>query len=80
MEKRIGTALILVEDTASIPQLNTILSTQADMIIGRQGLPLNDRNIRVITIVFEGNTDRIGELTGRIGRLKGIKIRSVLAK
>ncbi|MCK4661728.1 MAG: iron-only hydrogenase system regulator [Bacteroidales bacterium] len=80
MEKRIGTALILVENKDFIPKLNQIISEHADIIIGRQGLPVKDKNISIISLVLEGTTDEIGSLTGKIGRLKNIQIKSVLLK
>jgi len=80
MEKRIGTALILVESTESVARLNLILSKHADLIIGRQGIPLRERGINVISLILEGSTDEIGSLTGQIGRLEGIQVKSILAK
>ena len=80
MEKRIGTALILVENKDLILKLNQIISEHADIIIGRQGLPVKDKNISIISLVLGGTTDKIGFLTGKIGRLKNIQIKSVLLK
>jgi putative iron-only hydrogenase system regulator len=80
MEKRIGSALIMIEEPSVVPVLNQILSHHSEIIIGRQGIPLRDRNISIISLVLEGSTDEIGALTGQIGRLKGIQIKSVLAK
>ena len=80
MEKRIGSALILIEEPENVTRLNQVLSTHADIIIGRQGIPLRERDISIISLVLEGTTDEIGALTGKIGRLKGIQIKSVLTK
>lgn len=79
MEKRIGTALILIEDTNFVQQMNEIAFNHSNIIIGRQGLPRgNGQNI--ISLVLEGTTDEIGSLTGQLGRLKGIQVKSVLLK
>ena len=80
MEKRIGAALIIVENKESIQQLNNIISNHAEIIIGRQGIPLKEKQLNIISLVVEGTTDEIGSLTGQIGKLKGISIRSVMAK
>jgi len=80
MEKRIGTALIVIEDNRDVSRLNQILSNSSAIIIGRQGIPLRERGISIISLVLEGTTDEIGALTGRIGRLNGIEIKSVLIK
>ena len=80
MEKRIGAALILVEDKEYVEQLNQIISSHAHIILGRQGLPVREKNISIISLVLEGTTDQIGALTGQLGRLKGIQVKSVLTK
>lgn len=79
MEKRIGTALIKVENRENVPQLNEIISKHSQIIIGRQGLPLSKEQ-SVISLVLEGTTDQIGSLTGQLGRIKGIQVKSVLLK
>ena len=78
MEKRIGSIIILVEDRSSIPKLNNLFTEYCDIILGRQGVPLHDRGISLISLVVEGTTDQIGALTGKIGRLKQVKVKSVL--
>jgi putative iron-only hydrogenase system regulator len=80
MEKRIGSALILIKDNTEVARLNDILSRHAQIIIGRQGIPLRERKINLISLVLEGTTDEIGALTGQIGRLAGIEIKSVLTR
>ena len=80
MEKRLGAALIVVEDPASVPALNQILSDHAAIILGRQGIPLRERGLSIISIVFEGDSDQIGALTGPIGRLGGIRVKTLMMK
>lgn len=79
MEKRIGTALIQIENTENIQQLNEIISKHSHIIIGRQGLPRSN-SLSIISLVLEGTTDEIGSLTGQLGRLKGIQVKSALLK
>jgi putative iron-only hydrogenase system regulator len=79
MEKRVGTALILVESRESVQQLNDIISHHSQIIIARQGLPRSTGQ-SVISLVLEGTTDEIGSLTGQLGRLRGIQVKSVLLK
>jgi len=79
MEQRIGAVIILVGEGSDIHRINAIISEHADMILGRQGIPLRDRSTSVISLVLEGNTDLIGSLTGKLGRLPGVKVKSVLA-
>ena len=79
MEQRIGAVIILIGEGGDIHRINAIISEHADMILGRQGIPLRDRSCSVISLVLEGNTDLIGSLTGKLGRLPGVKVKSVLA-
>ncbi len=79
MKKRIGAAIIIVEDGDMIDSLNRILSSHSSIIMGRQGIPLRDREMSVISLVFEGTTDELGSLTGKLGRIPGIRVKSVLA-
>jgi len=79
MEARIGAVIVLVSGEADIQGINSIISEHADLILGRQGIPLRDRSTSVISIVIEGDTDRIGSLTGKLGRLPGVRVKSVLA-
>ncbi|MDX9695579.1 MAG: hypothetical protein RBT49_07285 [Bacteroidales bacterium] len=79
MEKRIGTALILIENKESVHNLNDIISKHSEIIIGRQGLPRSNGQ-SIISLVLEGTTDEIGSLTGQLGRLKGLQVKSVVLK
>jgi len=80
MEKRVGSILILVHDKSSVNELNQIISQFAEIIIGRQGLPVQGGSSGLISLVIEGSTDQMAALTGKIGRLRGIKARSVVLK
>ena len=79
MEKRVGTALIQVENRENVQLLNEVISNHSQIIIGRQGLPRSNGQ-SVISLVLEGTTDQIGSLTGQLGRLSGIQVKSVLLK
>lgn len=79
METRIGAVLVLVSEEGDIHRINSIISEHSDLILGRQGIPLRDRSTSVISLVMEGDTDRIGSLAGKLGRLEGVKVKSLLA-
>ncbi|MFC0878159.1 TM1266 family iron-only hydrogenase system putative regulator [Saccharicrinis sp. FJH2] len=80
MEKRIGALLIVIKNKDHVQQLNTILSEQSPVIIARQGIPLKEKSVSIISLVVEGTTDEISTLSGKLGRLEGITVKSVLAK
>jgi putative iron-only hydrogenase system regulator len=80
MEKRIGTITILIKGNNSAPAVNSLLSQYSSIILARQGLPLHNRNINVISLVIEGTTEIISALTGKIGRLNDVEVKSILTK
>lgn len=77
MEKRIGIVGIVVEDKQNVSELNKILSEHSELILGRMGLPRRG-SVNVIALIIEGSNEDVGALTGKLGNLKGIKVRSTL--
>lgn len=80
MEKRIGSVLIMLRQKEAAPQVNSIISNHSSIIIGRQGLPIKNTVSGIISLVLEGTTDQIGSLTGQLGLLKGVEVKSVVLK
>ena len=80
MEKRIGSAIILLESTDSVNDLNQVIFQHSEIVIGRQGIPLQQKGLNIISLVLNGTTDEIGSLTGQLGRLTGVQVKSTLLK
>ena len=77
MEKRVGFVGIIVSDRKhAAAKVNDILSEFGDTIIARTGIPYPTRNVCVITLVVDATTDVIGSLTGKLGALKGVTVKS----
>lgn len=80
-ERRIGFVGIIVYDREHAYQkLNDILHEFSSIIIGRLGLPYRERNLSIISLIVDGNTDEIGAMTGKIGQLSGVTIKTGFAK
>lgn len=80
MENRIALIGIIVEDQEATEQLNSILHTYADYIVGRMGIPYRDRGVCIISVVVDATTDTISSLSGKLGMLKGISVKTVYSK
>ena len=80
MEKRIGTITILIADRTKSAEINTIISEYSDLVLCRQGLPFHNRPVAVISLIVEGQPDRINALTGKLGRLEGVETKAILTK
>lgn len=80
--KRIGVIGIIIEDRAKAQEVNNILGSYGDMIIGRMGVPHIKREqheINVISLIVEGTSDEIGGMAGKIGNIRGVQIKTALA-
>lgn len=80
MSTRIAVVGIVIESLDNIKEVNSILSEYDKLIVGRMGLPYKEKNIRVISIVVDGNTDEISAITGKIGKLKGVSVKAAISK
>ena len=79
--RRIGVIAIIVHDpNCAFDALNKILHDYAHIIIGRLGLPYRERNLSIISLIVDGSTDQVGALTGRIGQLPEVTVKSAFAK
>ncbi len=81
METRVGFVGILVEkrETAA-DQVNHLISQFADSIIARTGIPYKEKDVSVITLVVDMTSDQIGTLTGKLGTIPGVSVKSALSK
>lgn len=78
---KLGVVGIIIEGDRSIAaSVNAILSEYADLIIGRMGLPNAHDRVFLISIGVKGTAERISAMTGRIGRLPGVKIKSAVSE
>ena len=77
--ERLGFIGIIVEDRASAKAVNEILSAFGDIIRGRMGVPDQQTGDAVIGVVVKGTNEQLGAMTGRLGNLKGVQVKSALA-
>ena len=80
MEKRLGTIAIVITDKNSIPDVNELISLHSDVVIARQGVPMPHRNVSFISLVVEATMDRINTLTGKLGRIIGVEVKTIVTK
>lgn len=79
MDRRIGVIGIVVEDRENAARkINSILSEHGEIIVGRMGIPYRERNLSVISLIIDGSTDEIGAMTGKLGGLKGVRVKTAL--
>jgi putative iron-only hydrogenase system regulator len=81
VKKRLGCISIILErQIASVPRVNELFSQFGDCIIGRLGLPYPARAVNIITLIVDAPVDRVSALTGKLGKLPGVQVKSLMSK
>ena len=80
MEKRVALIGIVVEDMESVVALNHILHEYGDYIIGRMGIPYRCRGISIISIAVDAPMNVISTISGKLGMLKGLSVKTIYSK
>ena len=76
MELRVAVIGIIIENEETAAELNKILHEYREFIIGRMGIPYRKRGINIISIAVDAPQDEINALSGKIGRLNGVKTKT----
>lgn len=77
-EERLGFVGIVMESRASAPAVNQVLGGFARLIRGRMGVPDPSQEEAVICLIVSGTNEQLGAMTGRLGNLPGVQVKSAL--
>ena len=80
MESRIALIGIIVESKDSVERINSLLHEYGDSIVGRMGIPYPKRHISVISIIVDAPSDVISALSGKLGMLPNVNIKTIYSK
>ena len=81
LKKRLGFIGIIVENRSEhASEVNKLLSQLAGLIVARTGVPHTRRGCAVISLVVDASTDEIGELSGKLGSIPGVSVKSMLSR
>ena len=81
MQKRLGFVGLIIEDRENnAANVNSLLSEFGDIILARTGVPCPERHCSAITLVIDATTNQLGALTGQLGRISGVSVKSMLSK
>lgn len=77
--KRVGVIGIIAKNDADAGvQIQKLLSEYQDIIIGRMGVPDRINGINAISIIVEGENERLSALSGKLGRLDNVSVKSAI--
>ncbi len=79
--QRLGVIAVFVENRLeAAPQVNTVLSDHAAIVVGRMGIPYREKRLSVVAVIVDGTNDEIGALTGKLGAIPGVSVKTALRK
>ncbi|MBN1351216.1 iron-only hydrogenase system regulator [candidate division KSB1 bacterium] len=79
--RRIGVvAIIVYNPDQTYHRINEILHEYSSLIVGRLGIPYRERGLSIISLIVDGSTDDIGAMTGKIGQLPEVAVKTGFAK
>lgn len=70
----------IISDNNAAAIVNQKLHEYSDHIIARLGVPCRDYGVSVISIVLHGTSNTVSSLSGSLGRIPGVKVKSVQVK
>jgi len=77
-ENRVANISIVIRDKAAAQQVNDILSRYGDCIHGRLGLPYQNRGVSIIVVLVDADNAKIGAISGSLGNVPGVTLRSTI--
>lgn len=77
---RVAQIGIIVEDMESVEKLNGLLHEYGQHIIGRMGIPYQEKDISIISVVLNAKQDIISTLAGKLGMLNGVSVKTIYSK
>lgn len=80
MDTRIALIGIIVEDVEVVESVNQILHEYGSYIVGRMGIPYKEKKVSIISIVIDADNNIISSLSGKLGMIKGISVKTVYSK
>ena len=79
--KKIGVISAVLDDPIRTSQkFNDMISEFQHIIRGRMGIPFAEEHISVVSITVCGTLDEINELTGKLGNISGVTVKTAISK
>jgi len=71
---------ILEEPKICQNQFNNVISEFKGMVRGRMGVPFQEEEVSVISIIVVGDLDEINSLTGKLGNIEHVSVKTSISK
>lgn len=79
--KKIAVVSSILESPAETQKdFNNVVSSFKGMIKGRMGIPFDEQEMAVISLVVAGELDEINAFTGKLGNLAGCTVKTAISR
>ena len=76
--KKLAIVGVIITNRTIVPEVQSVLSDYGDIIIGRMGVPDKANGINAIALIVEGENEQLSALTGKLGRLDSVSVKSAV--
>lgn len=80
MDSRVSVISIIIKDEEAAVTVNELLHEFRNYIVGRMGIPYQQREVSIISVVLDAPGDVTSSLSGKLGMLKGVSAKTLTAK
>ena len=77
METRLAIIGIVIGKREAAAKLNELLHEYGPYIIGRMGVPYQNKEVSVISVIIDAPQDAINALTGKLGMLPNVNAKTM---
>ena len=80
MKKVAVISAILEEPELCQNEFNSVVSLYKNIVRGRMGIPFIEGNVGVVSITVVGDMDEINSLTGKLGNIPHLSVKTAISK
>ncbi len=71
---------VLDEPEKCQQEFNKVLSSFKKIIRGRMGIPFENEGVSIISVIVVGEMDNINNLTGKLGKIPYVSVKTSVSK
>ncbi len=80
METKVAVVSIVVSTAETVEEINRLLHSASDFIIGRMGIPYPRKGVNLISVAIDAPEDVICALVRALEALDGVNAQAIYAK
>jgi len=79
--KKVAVISAILEDPEGTQHaFNDTVASFKGIIKGRMGIPIPEQGISLVSIAVLGDTDEINSLTGKLGKIEKVSVKTAMSK